>query len=153
MPDCKMCRERSPNERAFFTGSQPKCAFVSGPFSADNWNCATASAIRGIVPSHYGDDELPRGVRHIYNEDENYATILIVDAARPDGVWFGDILYLQWYKHRGQTADMVLLGRNPPRPPTESECLAIIERYQDRALWPSGHPDDEDEEECLRASA
>lgn len=152
MPNCKMCRERSPKELAWFTGSQPRCAFVSGIFSPDNWNCATAGAIRTIC-SEYDREDLPQGVSRTWHEDQHYATILIVDAPRPEKVWFGDVLFVQWYKSRGRTEEMTLLGTETPRRPSEAECLAIIEHYQDRSLWPNGHPDDEDEEECLKASA
>ena len=140
---CRMCEDRTPEDMAWFTGAQPKCAFGEGAFNPDNWNCATAGAIRNICGA-YDRNDLPEGVCRTWDEDQNYATILIpMYVERPDGRHFGSILYVEWYKSRGCTEEMWLLGVKP-RVPTEKECLAIIAYYQNRELRPNGHPDDDD---------
>jgi hypothetical protein len=55
-----------------------------------------------------------------------------------------DCLYVTWYKRRGRTGGMWLIGdedSGPPRPPTEAEVLAIVAHYSPekvearRKLW------------------
>ena len=150
MSDCKMCQARTPEDLKFFEGgSQPLCSFRKGLFDDEGWNCATANAIRAIC-SEYDRSDLPTGVVREWYEDQNYAIIPIGEVA---GEWIGAFLYVEWYKSRGRTEEMHLLGC-APRAPFESECLRIIDHYQNRALWPNGHPDDEEkEDECLKVSA
>lgn len=83
--DCKMCRTRGKN----WTGDDPKCAFRTGVFSSDNWNCATANALRGCV-----QDE-------IWNDDQK-AAILCAEE--------GDFIVLNWYKNRGSTTGIWLMN-------------------------------------------
>lgn len=50
---CKLCTEQG---QPVNFGSQVRCAFESGEFSSDNWNCATACAIRAFMGEGWGDD-------------------------------------------------------------------------------------------------
>jgi len=117
---CKMCKERGKT----WEGSDPKCYFDND----HNWNCATLNAIRDIC----GDwDTDPRdGVHLTYCEDEKYATIKVdeVDLGTDDYI---PCLYVQWYKRRGETDALWLLGEGIARKPTEAELLAIIKHYEE----------------------
>lgn len=130
-----MCLERGKD----WNGSDPKCAFLDGAFSADNWNCATANAIRDIC--YEGQDQMPHGVDYRYCDDEKYATIYVDHIGRgdvwagiesPDGMeYLAMALWVAWYKSRGKTDAMWLLcSSDGPRPPTEAECLRIIAAYK-----------------------
>jgi hypothetical protein len=103
-----MCRERVKD----WNGDDPKCAFPDGGvFSPENWNCATANAIRELCEEG------------VWCEDQYYQT-LNIHKVSPH---IGDALWVTWYKRRGRTDDMWLLGHDPmPRRPTEQECLAIL---------------------------
>ena len=118
---CKMCQERGKT----WNGGDPECGFLESKFSPANWNCATVNAIRDIC------DARPKGVDYQYCEDENYATVKIDDLLNDrEGRWMGYALWVQWYKSRGRTQQMFLLGDDEPRRPTEEECLAIIAYYE-----------------------
>jgi hypothetical protein len=123
---CKMCRERGKN----WAGSNPICSFPNGePFTSEGWNCATANAIRdiaeatrdGVVRDHCGDQS---------------SALIRIDNDYPvgyDAITDAHCLFVTWYKRRGRTGGMWLLGCEDdpaPRPPTEAEALAIIEHYK-----------------------
>lgn len=126
---CKACVSRGKPEHF---GSDPKCAFESGPFSGDNWQCVTANLVRDLT-ERTGDCR----IHHIREENQNYSTISLmgfdvlpnedgqgVMNAQPTCLWVG------WYKNRGRTEGMWLMFENtPPRQPTEEECLKIYEFY------------------------
>ncbi len=111
------------NRRQDWKGDKPKCAFTSGVFG-ENWNCATVNMIRDIC---YEGQALKNGVDYKYCDDNKYATIKVDDIninGRPLALW------VSWYKNRGSTQAMWLLfDNNPPRPPTEKECLLIYDFY------------------------
>lgn len=127
---CKMCLERGKT----WEGSDPVC------FLEDhNWNCATANAIRDICDPHWREPEtLPFGVKYIGHDDTNYALILVWDIDFGDGYYEDDIggfpacLYVQWYKERGATEALWMLGEGIARKPTEHELLKIIEYYKQK---------------------
>ncbi len=115
---CKMCKERGKD----WDGDDPRCAF-DGDF-ADNWNCATLNAIRVIC--YEGQHPMPDGVAYTYCDDMKYATIRISEVDGIDGL----ALYVEWYKSRGTTDAVWLLGgADEPRQPTEEECLAVISHF------------------------
>lgn len=124
---CKMCRERGKT----WQGSDPVCAF-DGKFE-DNWMCATALAVRDLLRC-WEEKDLPEGIKRQYADDQTYATILVheIDGVGEEeeyGFW---CLWVTWYKDRGRTGAMWLLGDEdsaPPRRPTEAELLAIIAHY------------------------
>lgn len=65
-------------------GDAPKCAFASGVFSPDNWNCATANDLRALCSEEKTD----------YNDDQRAC---IVTGAKSLHV------VVTWYKRRGKT--------------------------------------------------
>ena len=126
---CKKCRERVKD----WNGSDPKCAFESGVFDTDNWNCATMNALREIADR----DES----RILYNEDER--------AYLMRGVWADeegrgcDYVVLTWYKSRGCTTwAMSFFDQEPPQPLTLKEAEAILAQHEVTAksgvLWRNG---------------
>lgn len=74
---CPRCIERGQT----WQGDPPKCAFETGVFVQDNWNCATLNALRETVST-------------VYSEENRIAVI-------PNHE--GDFVLLFWYKSRGQT--------------------------------------------------
>lgn len=126
LSSCQLCLERVwPHEG----GSESKCSFPDGVFDSVGWNCATANAIRDICDQ---DADPLDGVARQYCNDQWYATICI-DDVRVDGKYLGYALWVSWYKHRGRTEEMFLMGSDDnPRVPTEAECIAIIAHYADK---------------------
>jgi len=108
-------------------GDAPICYFDN---PKRNWNCATINAIRDIV---YEGQEEKDGVHYEYCDDEKFATINIdaVDDSYQNHI--GRCLYVAWYKQRGKTEALWILGgeEDEPRNPTEDELLAIINHYRD----------------------
>ena len=113
---CKMCKKRGKN----WEGSDPNCYFDGD----DNWNCATVNAIRDIC----GDwGETPcKGVVKMGVEDENMALVSAWDCDLGEEDEYPSCLYVQWYKRRGRTEVLLLLGEGMNRRPTEDELLMII---------------------------
>lgn len=113
-------------------GSDPHCAFETGPFNGDNWNCATTNMIRDLAER---EDDFR--IHHIREENQNYSTISLMGfqlLAPEDGQGFiqaqPTCLWVGWYKSRGRTEGMWLMFENlPPRQPTEEECLKIHEQF------------------------
>jgi hypothetical protein len=120
---CKMCSERGQTWR----GSPPRCGFgEDGKMVEENWNCATINAIRDIC--YEGQNDMPPGVDYRYCDDQKYATI---DLHRMDGLDDRPLaMWVTWYKSRGETEGVWLMfDDQPPRRPTEAECLSIIDHY------------------------
>lgn len=125
---CKACRDHYKGKRPKHFASDPKCAFPDGgPFTSDNWNCMTASLIRDIAEKERD------GVKLDYAGDQTSAMIRLDN----DYAAFEDMrehaLFVTWYKRRGSTGGMWLIGNEddgPPRPPTEAEALAISGHYK-----------------------
>lgn len=117
---CQACQQRGKT----WQGEDPRCAFEGGAFSADNWSCATAGLIRDLC---YEGKTLPHGVAYQYCGDQKYATI---KTEHVDGISGALALWVTWYKSRGTTDAMWLLfDDQPPRAPTEAECLLIAQAY------------------------
>lgn len=117
---CAACRTRVKD----WEGDDPTCSFPAGTFNRDGWNCATAGMIRDLV--YEGQKPMPPGVDYQYCEDMKYATVYI-DHLDIDGAM---ALWVAWYKNRGRTDAMWLLfSDQPPRPPTEDECVRIANAY------------------------
>ena len=132
---CKLCTELSHSHPIVTT----KCAFTTGVFSADNSNCITVSKIRQIA-DRIERSAIPYVTTTMSPSEQRYGTILLdhlnyfsvldeyqetKEEPQPVCLWVG------WYKHRSRTEGMWLMFENvPPRPPTEEECLAIIDAYK-----------------------
>ncbi len=91
------------------------------------WVGSIVEAIRDIC--YEGQEELPDGVQYMYCDDEKYATIKI-DDVRLEGEWIGCCLYIQWYKTRAYTNQILILGDGEPREPIDGELLAVIKHYK-----------------------
>lgn len=128
---CKMCRERYSGGRPESFGSDPKCAFPDGgPFTPDNWQCVTANAIRDIAEAERD------GVICDWSAGGAQSSAVIrIDNDYPvgfDAITDAHCLFVTWYKRRGRTGGMWLIGdedNGAPRSPTEAEALAIIAHY------------------------
>lgn len=120
---CRMCRERGKT----WNGGDPECAFPNGgQFTVENWNCATANALRDIS----GQDEPHDNADHRWFNDQNYSTILVDAVDLSSGPAYA--LWMTWYKHRGRTEGLWLLGGDEPRKPTEEDAVEIIEALRRR---------------------
>lgn len=73
--------------------SPRKCAFNTGAFSPDNWNCETMNALR----PQYDDKQIGCGApcsTTLWNEDQNACLVSTGE---------GTYILLSWYKNRGRT--------------------------------------------------
>ena len=104
MGSCPACRNRVKD----WDGDDPKCAFVDGVFSGENWNCATMNALRERVESS------SRHAVH-WNEDVNAALL-------PAG---GGFLLLAWYKSRGRTL-VLFVDDDSARPATLLDAVQAL---------------------------
>ena len=87
---CKMCKARGKN----WEGSDPKCAFESGVFSTENWNCATMNLLRDSTDWKRRDDMDAGSIGVIHT------------------VW--GYLVMLWYKDRGRTTDAYIITEGEP---------------------------------------
>lgn len=119
---CKMCQQRVKD----WEGDDPQCAFVGSFFVSDNWNCATANAVRDISGPAWEPPENDLVFARRY-DDQSAAYISVPHIELESGP--ADGLFVGWYKNRGRTESMWLLGEGQPRVPTENDCLAIIAAF------------------------
>lgn len=104
---CKRCIERGKPSNF---GSDPKCAFESGVFSSDNWQCATMNALR------------QKCIHDARIDDESIGYIHIPDSVDVHGFY----LVLTWYKSRGQTGNALIMGDDYPAIPLTLEVAEQI---------------------------
>jgi len=104
---CKLCEERGKN----WVGSNPICAFESGNFSADNWNCATLLRLRDLCE----DSELRNG---------DQAAALLCGAS-------SDHIVLAWYKQRGRTEGAYMLLDGAATSLSLEEAELVVKKYKD----------------------
>lgn len=91
-------------------------AFTAGPFSPDNWRCATVRKLRDLVESTATGRPLS-GIALWYCADQSYATVhlgamplpeeQLEQGAQPLTLW------LTGYKERGATEQLWLLSEGP----------------------------------------
>jgi len=125
---CELCRTRPKD----WNGDDRKC-FFDGHGLEHNWMCATVNDIRKLVDDEWGQKKLPNGV-HIWrntSEERSYAVISVHEVEGPEGWSIGSVLFVEWYKDRGNTAQLQLLSSEPPRVPTEDELRRILAFYTD----------------------
>ena len=102
MSDCRRCVERGQT----WDGDPPKCAFRSGAFNSDNWNCASLVDVR-----------LSRQANSFWNDDQNLA-VYPFDCGR--------FLILGWYKSRGRTEVAIVVDECDFRPATLEDVEAVL---------------------------
>lgn len=109
---CKMCIERG---RPAHYDSEPECAFESGEFSSENWNCATVNKIRCFIAYEPAQDKYNES-RLMRKNDQTYVLLWI--PPHPDdvpdgykvGPWRGGgCIAMSWEKDRGQCQAMIRL--------------------------------------------
>lgn len=107
---CKMCRERGKT----WYGDDPQCAFESGTFSGDNWNCATMNALRQRardIGTDMRDDNAAASIGYVPVETDDYSGYVV----------------MTWYKDRGETGNAIVVGDDEPlQPLTEALALAAL---------------------------
>ena len=97
--------------------SKINCAFKTGIFSSNNWNCATMNKLRNIAK---------KLDLHYRNDDIGSIGIVPVDIDE-----FNGFLILIWYKDRGQTEQAILLsGEQPPAMLTIDIATKIIKYWE-----------------------
>jgi len=106
-------------------GDDPKCAFETGTFNTDNWNCATMNILRNIAGE---DREHPIEGCYYRRDDLENATIGVIPC-RGDTQGY---LVMSWYKRRGKTGQAVIMvdGHEPSKL-TLAEAQEIISQYKD----------------------
>ena len=77
--------------RPSWIGSPIQCAFPDGFFVEDNWNCATANAVRDLVE-----------VDRTFWSNEQHLGVLRMD---------GQFLVVSWYKNRGRTEQILIVDQ------------------------------------------
>jgi len=97
-------------------GDAPKCAFTSGVFSGDNWQCATMNALRELV------EDKPEARW----SDDQWAAVIPVES-------LSDHIVMSWYKHRGCTELAYIVGTKEPLTLEQAE-MALDEA----ARWTPG---------------
>lgn len=92
---CIHCIEK---EKTWSKWNDPiECAFESGVFSENNWNCWTMDILRDMAQKN-----------EVYNDDM-YAWLIayeFIDYEKSNEYWEVSLiwyLYLEWYKQRGKT--------------------------------------------------
>jgi hypothetical protein len=124
---CDACKAQGKD----WDGSDPKCAFLTGRFSSDNWNCATVAMIRALAPTWWSDAKPDPNLYFIREDDQNN---MLIQVWGIDGLQTGAIaLWVSWYKSRGRTEAMWMLNEDDkPVTPTEADIIAIAEAYAHR---------------------
>ena len=91
---CSLCREGGQPDHF---SSARRCAFESGVFSSENWQCGTALRLREMF-EEAGDDG-SRNVR-FRNDDQSLGVL-----------WVEDEHYIvgTWYKERGSTGSLLAM--------------------------------------------
>ena len=107
------------------------CPFQSSEKFGDNWNCGIINKIRGLCKlAMEGKDHR---LQYQYCDDQKYATIKTddINPLHDDGNGsLGLCLWVTWYKSRGRTEAMWILGEHiPPREPNFKDIEAIIGHY------------------------
>ena len=99
---CKECEKRVKN----WNGDDPTCAFGTGYFQYDNFECETINKLRNIIDN----------LGNSYNDNnENLGVI----------PYNGMFIVLTWYKNRGGVETLTIFNRN--REYSSMTDLAICE--------------------------
>lgn len=120
---CKMCNERGQT----WSGGAPKCSFENGVFSNEGWMCATANALRDLLPEPGQHDYSSFRTRC---DDDSLGVLWVPE--------FGFIV-MTWYKDRGRTGQIYyMMDEGTPRPLKLSEAESAIEIFtKEKATGPA----------------
>lgn len=121
---CKNCIEAGQPE---CFASPRKCAFESGVFSSDNWNCDTMNRLRNIV---YNNGEVcGRSSRMFWRCRDDNASASIGVIRIPENDTISGYLVMTWYKGRGRTGMAVTVeDGKAPELLTLEQAEAILDR-------------------------
>ena len=112
-----MCRACSKSELPPNFLSERRCAFLTGEFSGDNWNCETMCLLR---------DRAEEGA--VYAEDEWASVFAIHNSDRgPFSPLDIEFVMLHWYKRRGRTSTCLVYDGTSWHPPSVGEADWIAE--------------------------
>lgn len=120
---CKACEEIAVGNSV--------CAFSSGVFVSDNWNCGTMHLLRRKVDPRC-DDELRSAM--YCGDDASMGAINLRDTG---------VLVLSWYKSRGRTGQAIVFRDDNVIPLTEEMALEFArdgELVRLRKIQPAGSP-------------
>jgi hypothetical protein len=121
---CRLCVERGKT----WSGDDPICAFETGVFSPDNWNCATLNRLREIA------EELGTTMR----DDNSCGSIGYVpmdaDYTPNDFGTYGGYIVMMWYKNRGRTGNAIFMTDEETVPLTIKHADLAIETYENGLL-------------------
>jgi hypothetical protein len=115
-------------------GDEPRCAFETGEFSSENWNCATAVAIRMLMGEGW-DDSKTHDNFYVRRDDQSYGALFVpphpedIPEGKQVGPWRGGGLIAgYWYKHRSQTEMLIRVDpRNGGKEPEAAKRLTVQE--------------------------
>ena len=99
---CPLCNSSEKK----ITLNDRKCAFINSAFSSDNWNCATANALRELVNEP------------IWHEDQHLGILKFPDQGR--------FIVLSWYKSRGQIESIQMNYGNMNGPLTLKGAMVML---------------------------
>ena len=121
--ECPRCLARGKD----WTGGDPKCAFLSGVFDTDNWNCATANCLRELADAFWTNGDGSDKVWTHRSFSAGSMGVVQIPETGPTAIGY---VVMTWYKDRGRTGQMwVMYDDDPPRPLTLSEAEEILEAY------------------------
>lgn len=109
---CARCRRRGKT----WSGDDPKCAFLMGVFSPDNWRCATMDELRDAAAASHAT---------IWTEDQ-WAALLPLESP--------EFIVLSWYKSRGRVEGAWLISEEHAEPVTLEEAEGALDPSSGRAL-------------------
>lgn len=114
---CPLCKELiNPSE----LGSEPRCAFVEGVFTSDNWQCGTALTLRLLAEQ---SDEWDGWVCRDDNDSASCGVLRIPECDEAQGY-----VVMSWYKDRGTTGQIwVFHDDKEPHSITLDEAMEVIE--------------------------
>lgn len=107
---CEECKKRGKT----WKGEDPTCAFESGIFSSENWNCATMNKLRHIVD----EKEFEK-----HNNMDCYLAVIPLE----ESGW----IILSWYKRRGRTPTARYMIDDIDQLLTLEDATRAINQYQD----------------------
>lgn len=127
---CTLCRAQGRRASIYRT----RCAFRSGGFSPDNWNCGTANRLRSLL----GDaDESPLGTWKWRNDDSaaSFGCLFVPEYEGHAGFY----IVMAWYKGRGSTGRILRMrDEEPTRPLLLGDAAFAIRSIE--AWRRKGHP-------------